>query len=165
MLTAIWAQDKNGLIGKDETLPWHLPNDLKFFKEKTIGHTLVMGRKTYEGMGKRALPKRTTIIMTSDRNYQADNVSIMHSLQEVLTYAADQEEVFIGGGAGIFQAFLPYCEKIYRTVIQAEFEGDTYFPEIDWTEWQLVEEQPGLVDEKNQYPHVFQTWIKKASTK
>lgn len=161
MLTAIWAQDEKGLIGKDGTLPWHLPNDLKFFKEKTIGHTLVMGRKTFEGMGKRALPNRKTIILTSDAAYQSETVTIMHSLEEVLRYAEEQEEVFIGGGAGVFQAFLPYCEKIYRTVIQETFEGDTFFPELDWSQWRLAEEVTGVVDEKNHYPHVFQTWVRK----
>jgi dihydrofolate reductase/thymidylate synthase len=86
MLIAIWAQDKNGLIGKDNHLPWHLPNDLRFFKEMTLEHTLVMGRKTFEGMGGRPLPRRQTIVLTHDKDYHAENVLIMHSLEEVLDF-------------------------------------------------------------------------------
>lgn len=161
MLTAIWAQDEKGLIGNEGTLPWHLPNDLKFFKEKTTGHTIVMGRKTFEGMGSRPLPNRTSIVMTRDLDYQAAGVLVMHTVQEVLDYAKDHEDTLITGGAGIFQAFMPYLDKIYRTVIQGEFAGDVYFPEIDWQDWQLVESQPGVVDEKNNYPHTFETYLRK----
>lgn len=162
MLTAIWAQDEKGLIGNEGTLPWHLPDDLKFFKEKTIHHTIVMGRKTFEGMNSRPLPDRVTIVMTREQEYQADGVLVMHSPQEVLDYAKNHEDTLIAGGAGIFQAFMPYLDKMYRTVIYDTFKGDVYFPDIDWQEWQLVESRPGVVDEKNKYPHTFETYIRKS---
>ena len=157
MLAAIWAQDQHGLIGREQQLPWHLPADLKFFKETTIGQTIVMGRKTFEGMGKRPLPKRQTILLTRDQTYQAENVLVLHSLAEVLAYAQDKD-VFITGGAQIYRDFLPYCDFLYRTVIDGSFTGDTYFPEVDWTQWQLLQTTTGRLDEKNQYPHRFETY-------
>lgn len=159
MLVAIWAQDRNGLIGKNNRLPWHLPNDLRFFKETTLNHTLVMGRKTFEGMGGRPLPNRQTIVLTRDQNYQAAKVTIMHSLAEVLDYAKKNSEItFIAGGSAIYQEFLPYCQKIYRTVIEADFEGDAYFPTVDWDQWQLAKTTIGQQDDKNPYPHRFETY-------
>lgn len=159
MLVAIWAQDKNGLIGKNNRLPWHLPNDLRFFKETTLNHTLVMGRKTFEGMGGRPLPNRQTIVLTHDQNYPASNVIIMHSSAEVLAYAKKNDGMtFIAGGSVIYQEFLPHCQKIYRTVIDADFEGDAYFPPIDWKQWQLAESTVGQQDDKNLYPYHFETY-------
>lgn len=113
MLIAIWAQDKNGLIGKDNKLPWYLPNDLKFFKNNTINNTLVMGRKTFEGMGGRPLPDRETIILTKDPNYKAENVKILHSIDEVIGLANRQSTpVFVGGGTEIFRALLPHFDYL-----------------------------------------------------
>lgn len=161
MLIAIWAQDKNGLIGKNNRLPWHLPNDLRFFKATTINHTLVMGRKTFEGMGGRPLPDRQTIVLTRDKNYQATNVLVMHSLEEVLAYDQEtQGKTFIAGGSAIYREFLPYCKKIYRTYIEESFEGDAYFPELAWGEWQLIERKQGLMDEKNPYRYYFETYTR-----
>ena len=107
MLAAIWAQDQNGLIGKNEVLPWYLPDDLKFFKEMTIGKTLVMGRRTFEGMGGRPLPGRTTIILTRNENYQAPaGVYVMHDVNEIIDFAKNEDQtVFIAGGAAIYTAF------------------------------------------------------------
>lgn len=159
MLAALWSQDKTGLIGKDQMLPWHLPNDLQYFKKMTIGKTIVMGRKTFEGMGSRPLPGRQTIILTRNKNFQASGVVVMHSLEEVLTFASQQSEiVMIVGGAAIYKDFLPYLDILYRTVIDGNFKGDAYFPEINWQEWQLVETLDGIVDEKNKYAHRFETY-------
>ncbi|GCF92805.1 dihydrofolate reductase [Enterococcus florum] len=159
MLKAIWAQDKNGLIGKNDVLPWHLPNDLRFFKETTLGHTLVMGRKTFEGMGGRPLPKRQTIVLTRNRDYHNEGVLVMHSLQEIIAYSQTvQETTYIAGGASIYRELLPYCDQLYRTVIDHAFEGDAYFPEIDWSVWRLCEQTEGRVDEKNHYPHRFERY-------
>lgn len=157
MLQAIWAQDQNGLIGNNDQLPWYLPADLKYFKDKTLHHTLVMGRHTFEGMGAKALPQRETIILTHDRNYQAENVQIVNSPEEILAIAL-YKDVFIAGGAAVYQYFLPHCQKLYKTVIDAKFEGDTYFPPVDWTKWQLVARKVGQVDKKNPYPHRFETY-------
>lgn len=159
MLIAIWAQDKNGLIGKNDRLPWRLPNDLRFFKEKTVNNTIVMGRKTFEGMGGRPLPNRQTIVLSRNTDYQNDQVLVMHSLEEVLNYSQQTERItYIAGGSSVYQEFLPYCDFLYRTTIDHVFEGDAYFPSIDWSDWQLINQTQGTVDEKNLYPHVFETY-------
>lgn len=144
-ITAIWAQDENGLIGKEDRLPWSLPADLQHFKETTTGHILVMGRVTFEGMGKRTLPNRTSVVVTRDTNYHVDkpNVVVLHSVEEVLEWYQGQEKtLFIIGGGQMFTAFEPYIEEIIRTDIHAQYEGDTYFPEsFDWTDFVEVESQ------------------------
>ncbi|MCC9274151.1 MAG: dihydrofolate reductase, partial [Enterococcus aquimarinus] len=113
MLAALWAEDLQGIIGKDQTLPWHLPNDLKYFKEMTIGKTIVMGRTTFEGMGSRPLPNRQTIVLTRNPDYQAEGVTVMHSVDDVLAYAKTKEEpTMIIGGAVVFQDFLPYYDLL-----------------------------------------------------
>ncbi|MFS0952377.1 dihydrofolate reductase [Enterococcus thailandicus] len=159
MLAAIWAQDENGLIGKNDQLPWRLPNDLKFFKQTTESNILVMGRKTFEGMGSRPLPNRQTIVLTHDKNYQAEGVTIMHELEEVLAFEKEADGiVFIAGGAAIYQEFLPYCSILYRTVIQHVFEGDTYFPAVNWEDWSLINVSTGEVNDVNPYAHQFETY-------
>lgn len=162
MLIALWAQDKQGLIGDNGTLPWHLPNDLKFFKDQTINNTIIMGRKTFEGMGRRPLPQRTTIVLTSDRNYQAEGVLVMHSREEILSYTKEQNHpVFLTGGAGVFETMIEDCDQLYRTVIDETFTGDVFFPEIDWEKWVLTKIIPGVVDERNKYRHQFEFYHKK----
>lgn len=162
MLIAIWAQDQNGLIGKEEKLPWHLPNDLNFFRKTTEGHTVVMGRTTFEGMGKRLLPKRQTIILTRNQEYHVPGALVMHTVSEVLDYAKSSDTTtFITGGANVYQQFIPYCDQLYRTVIEGEFTGDRHFPEIDWSPFEKVASRQGDVDEKNVYPHVFETFQRK----
>lgn len=162
MLIALWAQDKQGLIGDNGTLPWHLPNDLKFFKDQTINNTIIMGRKTFEGMGRRPLPQRTTIVLTSDRNYQAEGVLVMHSREEILAYTKEQNHpVFLTGGAGVFETMIEDCDQLYRTVIDETFTGDVFFPEIDWEKWVLTKIIPGVVDERNKYRHQFEFYHKK----
>ncbi|MGM0124480.1 dihydrofolate reductase [Enterococcus sp. AZ194] len=159
MLAAIWAQDENGLIGKQDKLPWHLPSDLKFFKQMTESNTLIMGRKTFEGMGGRPLPNRKTIVLTHDADYRAEGVDVMHNLEEVLVYAREFEGItFVAGGSMIYKEFLPHCTILYRTVIQHAFEGDTYFPEVDWDKWSLIDLSEGVQDEKNLYPYQFETY-------
>lgn len=162
MLAALWAEDLQGVIGKDQTLPWHLPNDLKYFKEMTIGKTIIMGRTTFEGMGSRPLPNRQTIVLTRNPDYQAEGVTVMHSVDDVLAYAKTKEEpTMIIGGAVVFQDFLPYYDLLYRTVIEENFSGDTYFPSLEWQDWELVSSIPGGVDEKNHYAHRFETYRRK----
>lgn len=162
MLAAIWAQDEQGLIGKDDVLPWHLPNDLKFFKQMTEHNTLVMGRKTFEGMGGRPLPNRHTIVLTRDERYQAEGVTVMHDRQSVLDYAEQADGItFIAGGSTIYKEFLPYCSVLYRTVIYHSFEGDAYFPSLDFAEWTMVNLSNGQQDEKNPYVYQFETYQRK----
>lgn len=162
MIAFLWAEDKNGLIGKGGTLPWYLPNDLKFFKQMTVNQAVVMGRKTFEGMGKRPLPNRINIVLTTDHSYQADGVEIMHSREEVLDFAKTYEkDTLITGGTGVFQHFLEDVDILHRTVIDGEFEGDTYMIPIDWDEWTLTHVEEGVLDEKNVYPHRFETYHRK----
>ncbi|MDR0846500.1 MAG: dihydrofolate reductase [Lactobacillales bacterium] len=161
MLVAIWAQAQNGVIGKDLTMPWHLPNDLKFFKEKTLGHTIVLGRKTFEGMGGRPLPNRTTIVVTRDASYETpyDDVIIMNDVESVLSYVKlVDDKVFIAGGAEIYTMFWPHVDAFFRTIIEADIAGDTYFPFSEFPDFHLERSLEGIADEKNVYPHRFELW-------
>lgn len=165
MLAAIWAQDEHELIGKDNMLPWHLPNDLKFFKQMTEDNTIVMGRKTFEGMGSRPLPNRKTIVMTKDQTFNADGVLVMHSVEEVVQYAKQFAGItFVAGGAKIYADFLPYCDVLYRTVIKHSFEGDTTFPEVDWNNWTMINLSEGEQDSENSFPYQFETYQRKVAS-
>ncbi|KAF1298074.1 dihydrofolate reductase [Enterococcus sp. JM4C] len=165
MLAAIWAQDENGLIGKQDQLPWHLPSDLKFFKQMTESNTLIMGRKTFEGMGGRPLPNRKTIVLTRDQTYVAAGVEVMHSLAEVLAYEKEYDGItFVAGGSMIYKEFLPHCSVLYRTVIHHAFDGDAYFPEVDWDNWSQISLSEGAQDEKNLYPFQFETYHRSNQT-
>ena len=121
---------ENGVIGRDGKLPWHLPSDLKHFKKTTMGFPLVMGRKTYESIG-RPLPGRDNIVLTRDRSRQFPGCLTMYSLQEALAYCDTQEKVFVIGGADIFDLAFPHTDTIIVTALQREVEGDVYFPAID----------------------------------
>lgn len=158
MISFVWAQDEKGLIGKNGTLPWHLPNDLKFFKEVTLHHTIVMGRKTFDGMEKRLLPNRRTIVLTTDPSYDANGAEVK-TVEEVLALAKEQE-VYVIGGAQIFEVFMPYVDKLYQTVIHDTFDGDAYMPPFDVSPFTLKEQIEGIVDEKNVYPHTFYIYTK-----
>ncbi|MBM6613749.1 dihydrofolate reductase [Desemzia sp. RIT804] len=164
MIAFLWAEDKNGLIGKGGSLPWYLPNDLKFFKQMTVNQAIVMGRKTFEGMGKRPLPNRINIILTTDPSYQADGVKVMYSREEVLDFAKEYEkDTLITGGSGVFKHFLKDVDILHRTVIDEEFAGDTYMIPINWDDWILTHVEEGVMDEKNKHPHRFETYHRKNS--
>ena len=152
MIAAIWAQDENGLIGKDDKLPWYLPDDLQFFKQMTENNTIVMGRKTFEGMGKNLLPNRQTIVLTSDQSYDGNGAIVMHSVDDVLKYAEEFDGItFITGGGEIYKTFLPYTDVLYRTLIQSTFEGDTYFPLRDFSSFQEISQAFFEKDENNSH--------------
>lgn len=156
MLSLIVAMDKNNVIGKENGMPWHLPNDLKHFKETTLGHTMIMGRKTFDSIG-RVLPGRKTVVLTrSEQTFPAE-VEVIHSLEEIHTLqkANESEELFVIGGGELFKEMLPHADKLYVTVIDEAFEGDVYFPEIDPTIWEEVSKEKGLKDEKNIYDYYF----------
>lgn len=164
MLAAIWAQDEQGTIGKENRLPWHLPNDLKFFKQMTEDNTIVMGRKTFEGMGSRPLPNRQTIVLTRDKTYNPCEVIVLHTVVEVLDYAKNFSGItFIAGGSAVYKDFLPYCDVLYRTVIHHSFAGDTSFPPVDWEDWTLINLSEGVKDQENTYAHQFETYQRKVS--
>lgn len=164
-ISGIWAQDQEGLIGKNQALPWHLPADLQQFKERTSGHALVMGRVTFDGMGRRVLPNRQSIILTRDETYQVDHsdVLVLTSVEEVLSWYAQQDkQLFVIGGGQIFSAFEPYLEQVIRTVIEGEFEGDTYFPkDFDWSVYEQKEKTLYSKDAGNPHAFCVEVWERK----
>ena len=162
MIVFIYAQDKHGGIGYQNQLPWHLPNDLKFFKDITMGHTMVMGRKTFEAMDQRLLPGRETIVISRNPQYGQDieGLTVVTSIEPVIQLAKEQD-VYVIGGSQIFDMFCPYAEKIYRTMIDGDFQTDTYMKNLNLKEWDMIEEIEGVVDDKNLYPHRYQTFVKR----
>ncbi|RFU61701.1 dihydrofolate reductase [Bacillus sp. V59.32b] len=155
MISLMLAMDENRLIGKDNQLPWHLPADLQYFKNVTMGHPIVMGRKTFESIG-RVLPGRENIVVTRNAEFDAEGVTILHSIDDVRQLAdSSAQELFVIGGAEIFKEILPVTDRLYITEIHHAFEGDTYFPETQETEWVQRSLTAGTVDEKNRYPHDF----------
>lgn len=163
MISFIWAMDKHRVIGKNNQLPWHLPEDLKFFKRVTMGHPIIMGRKTFESIG-RPLPGRKNIIVTRNREYTNENCEVMYDVESLLAFCRQNsdEEYFVIGGAEIFQQLFPYVDRLYITKIDEAFEGDTYFPAIDLDDWQLSSQEKGIKDEKNPYDYEFLIYEKKA---
>ncbi|MEE4196449.1 MAG: dihydrofolate reductase [Bacteroidales bacterium] len=151
MLSIIVAVAENNVIGKDNRLIWHLPRDLKHFKETTTGHYIIMGRKTFESNG-RPLPNRTNVIISRAKDYHAEGCIVVHSLEEALRKAQDDSEAFIIGGGKIYELALPLVDRIYLTKIHHSFEGDTFFPEINRDEWELIDQRYFEADEKNKYP-------------
>lgn len=156
MIRLIVAMDKRGTIGKGGEMPWHLPNDLKFFKQTTEGSAILMGRKTFLSIG-RALPKRENMVVTTDRDFSAEGVKVYHDLDEALR-AVNEKDGFVIGGAEVYKYALPHADELYVTVIDEYFTGDTFFPDLAASEWKLVSEEPGKQDERNVYPHVFRKY-------
>ncbi len=152
----IVAKAEDQVIGQNNQLPWHLPKDLQHFRRITMGHHVIMGRRTFESIGK-PLPGRTLIIVTRDPNYQAAGCTIVQSITEALAIAeqAGETEVFIAGGATIYQATLALADKIYLTEIKAQIEGDTFFPMISSSEWIEVTRIHYPEDEQHLYAHDF----------
>ncbi len=148
--------DEQNLIGANNDLPWHLPNDLKFFKEKTTGHTIIMGRKTYEAIG-RPLPNRNNIVITRGDAAFPDEVTVIHDINPILKWNEEypDEEYFVIGGATIFEQVLPYADRMYITLIKDTFEGDTYFPPFSAAEWTVTTKEKGKKDAKNPYNYYF----------
>lgn len=139
-LSAIVAMASNRCIGRDNALPWRLPEDLQHFKRLTMGHTLVMGRKTYQSIG-RPLPGRTTLVVTHQPDWRAEGVQVVHSLEEALA-RAEGHEVFIAGGAQLYAQALPHVRRLHLTLLEHPYEGDTFFPPLDLSAWRLVSEEP-----------------------
>ncbi|RSL30397.1 dihydrofolate reductase [Salibacterium salarium] len=162
MISFVAAMDENRVIGADNKMPWHLPNDLKHFKKVTHGNPIIMGRKTFESIGK-PLPGRQNIVITSNADYDAPGCDVIHSVEEIqsLMTSAPEEEVFVIGGATIFEQTFPLASKMYLTIIHEHFAGDTYFPAWTDNEWKIVEQGEGTMDEKNIHPHTFLTLERK----
>lgn len=141
-IALIAAMTTQGVIGYQNKLPWHFPEELKYFKKITLGKPIIMGRKTFESMGKRPLPGRKNIILTQSQNYMADNCIVVDSVKRALEMASEAEEIMIIGGANVYQQFLPLASRLYITFIHQEYAGDAYFPKVDWDEWEIVSEDP-----------------------
>lgn len=156
MLSIIVAISENNVIGKDNKLLWHLPEDLKRFKKLTTGHTIIMGRKTFESLGG-ILPDRTHIVLTRDINYNIDSdfVKVVHDITDLEKYINDDEEHFVIGGAIVYNQLIKMSKKMYVTKIHKTFEGDAYFPKINEEEWEVIEREKGLKDVKNPYDYEF----------
>jgi dihydrofolate reductase len=151
-ISIVVAMAVNRVIGHENRLPWHLPADLKYFKQLTMGKPILMGRKTFESIG-RPLPGRTNIVITRNESYTAEGCVVVHSIEAALKAAADSEEVMVIGGAEFYRQVLPYAGTLYITRVTGEFEGDTFFPELDDAEWHEVERSDFEADEKN--PHAY----------
>jgi dihydrofolate reductase len=165
MVSIIVAMTKNRMIGKDNDFPWHLSDDLKRFKKLTMGHTIIMGRNTYDHLLARIgrmLPGRTSVVVTRNPDFSTNDATVAHSIKEALRLShADTEEVFVIGGAQLQSSMLPYADRLYLTQIDVELEGDAFFPEIDPTQWKEISHEPHAQDEKNDYPFSFVTLEKR----
>ena len=140
MISIIAAIGNNNVIGKDNKLPWNLPEDMEHFKKLTLGKPVIMGQRTFESIGM-ALPGRTNIILTQDKNFRAEGCIISYSIEEALEKAKSFPEVMICGGVSVYQQFLPLADRMYLTLIKGDYEGDAFFPEFDYNDWKEVERE------------------------
>lgn len=155
---------RNGVIGRDNTLPWRLPADLQHFKALTTGHPVLMGRKTFESLG-RPLPNRTNIVVTRDRDYAPAGVRVAHSIDEAVAIAAEHlpadRQLFVIGGENLYAQMLPRAERLYVTLVETEVDGDARFPAFDWQQWHELERREHPVDDRHPYACRFLTLERK----
>jgi dihydrofolate reductase len=149
------------VIGKEGVMPWHMPADLRYFKRVTLGHHIIMGRKTFESFGAKPLPKRVNVVITRNADYVPEGIRLVHGLGEALSLvsAAGETEAFIIGGGTIYREALPLADRIYLTRISTEVDGDTFFPELDRS-WSLHSSEPHLADDANPFDYVFEVWTR-----
>lgn len=159
MITIIAAIAENNALGKDNQLIWHLPADLKRFKKVTLNHHIIMGRKTFESLGK-PLPNRTSIIITRNKNYKVEGCIVVHSLKEAIEAAKVDENPYILGGAEIYKQALDIADKLDLTIVHQTFDADAFFPKIDLNIWKEVARENFTADENNHYNYSFVTYIK-----
>ena len=162
IISAIVARGENGIIGIDNDLPWKLPKDLKWFKSKTSHRHIIMGRKSFESLG-RPLPNRVNIVITRDQSYFHSGIIVVHSIPEALSYARNEgeEEAFILGGGKIYEQTQGLWDRLYLTEVKTAPEGDTYFPDVDLSLYDLDFEEAHSKDEKHAHDYVFQVWNRK----
>ena len=161
MISLVVAVSENNAIGKNNQLLWHLPNDLKFFKNTTWGGVVIMGRKTFESVNK-PLPGRTNIVITKQVNWTSENVIVVNSIEAAIQKAKDLnfKEIFIIGGGEIYKESISIADKIYLTKVHTTIEGDTYFPEIQLSQWNMISNKDFSSDEKHAFDYSFQEWVK-----
>ena len=160
LVSIIAAMDRNRLIGNRNQLPWHLPADLAHFKQVTMGKPVIMGRKTFESIG-RPLPGRTNIVLTGSADFSAEGVLVANSLEQALEHAAGTEEVMIIGGSMIYRLSLPMADRLYLTYVENDHEGDAWFPEFDPAQWRIIASEEHAADEKNPCDYSFVTYERK----
>jgi dihydrofolate reductase len=158
ILASIVATDFNNAIGKDNKLLWHLPADLKFFKTTTMGCPIIMGRKTFDSIG-RVLPGRKNIIISRNKDLKIEGAEVYSSFEEMMKNVK-VEKAFIIGGADIYNLSMPYVTEIYRTLVKHEFAADTFFPEIKFADFSLDWEEEHVADEKNEFDYIFQKYVR-----
>jgi dihydrofolate reductase len=160
-LSLIWAMDQNRLIGNNNSLPWYLPADLAFFKRTTMGKPMIMGRKTFDSIG-RPLPGRQNIVITRDSTFSAQGCDIANSIEEAMSLVSDEkQEAMLIGGASLYLQMLAQADALYLTQIHHTFSGDTWFPEMDMDQWSEVYREDFEVDEKNLHPYSFMQYTRK----
>ena len=156
-ISLIVALSENDVIGRDGDMPWRLSSDLKRFKRLTMGHHIIMGRKTYESIG-RPLPGRTSVVVSRTAHYDDPAILVARGLEEAFSLVEEDAAPMIIGGAEIYRQSLSWASKMYVTRVHACFDGDTFFPKVNWQKWELTESQRHDADEKNQYDYSFQTY-------
>lgn len=156
MISLLFAMDSNRVIGYKNDLPWRLPKDLRFFKEKTVSQIIIMGRKTFNSL-KEPLPNRENIIITSNTSFQPEGTQVIHSVHDILEWNRKnpEKEYFVIGGGNVFEQILPYADRMYMTLIEETFPGDTYFPDFNEAEWKMTRKEKGEKDERNPYDYYF----------
>lgn len=161
MLSTVVAKAKNNIIGKDNKLLWHLSDDLKRFRALTEEHAIIMGRKTFESLGK-VLPNRKHIVFSNNPDFKVndENVEVVHSLLQIQEYIESEEEAFVIGGAMMYNFLMPYVSKMYVTEIEKEFEGDTFFPRIDDKKWKEISREKGPEDGENNFEYNYVVYQK-----
>ncbi len=159
-ISFVVAMDQQRVIGNHGQLPWSMPADLQHFKKITMGKPIIMGRKTYESIG-RPLPGRHNIVLTQNKNLLIDGCTVVNTLGDAINAATEHDEVMVIGGAQIFADFMPLVSKMYLTLIKHDFDGDTLFPAWDQNDWQEVDRIEHQPDPKNPYPYTFITLVKK----
>jgi len=158
MISFLVAMDQNKVIGRNNQLPWHLPEDLKYFKKVTMGHPIAMGRKTHDSIG-RILPGRENIIITRNSDYKCEGCLVFYSIEDFVRYCKESnDEIFVIGGAEVFKETFDYVDRLYITCIHEKFEGDTFFPNFDTNAWKLISLEKGIKDQKNPYDYDFRMY-------
>jgi len=160
MVTLIVAASDNGVIGRANSLPWHLPEDLKRFKRLTMGKPMIMGRKTFESIGK-PLPGRLNIVVTRDTNYHREGVEVVHGTAQALEAAAEAPEVMVIGGAELFRLFLPHAGRVHLTRVHGNIDGDVMWPALDIRQWEVIEREQHEADERHAHAMTFEVWEKR----
>ncbi len=162
-ITLVVAASENNAIGKDNNLLWHLPKDMRFFKNTTWGLPILMGRKTFESLGSKLLPGRVNIILTQQKEWTAEGVRVVHSMQEAIELATqlDYKELMVIGGGQVYQEALPLAQKVWLTRVHTNIPGDTFFPVLPIADWVLQSAEKNVADEKHSFAFDFECWQRK----